>query len=297
MPLDNHPQRWALDRKILNSATLEQNDQLTHNHQHAASSNPPQQHSGTAKSNGLSLVDNVRFNDFNISDSLKNRLANAGFVTPTPVQAKAIPPALAGNDILATASTGTGKTLSFLIPMIERMDATSVPSTKGKRNPIRSLILLPTRELAMQVLEAYAKISPQAKNDSVLVCGGLSENTQLDQLGRGPRLVVATPGRLEDFLRRRSVNLSSVEMLVLDEVDRMLDMGFLPAIRRIVGAIPKTRQTMCYSATLDANIREIVRDYVKDPVRIEIGHASRPSDQVELRVYTVMQDQKLGLLD
>ena len=246
---------------------------------------------------GLPMLKGVHFSDFNISDSLKARLAAAGFATPTPVQAKAIPPALEQRDILATASTGTGKTLSFLIPMIERMDANSVPSTRGKRGPIRSLILLPTRELAMQVLEAYGKISPQAKSDSVLVCGGLSENTQLDQLERGPRLVVATPGRLEDFLRRRAVNLNSVEMLVLDEVDRMLDMGFLPAIRRIVGALPKTRQTMCYSATLDANITEIVRDYVQKPVRIEIGTTSKPSDRVELIVYTVMQDQKLGLLN
>ncbi len=246
---------------------------------------------------GLPMLKDVHFNDFAISESLKSRLHTAGFKTPTPVQAKAIPPALEGSDILATASTGTGKTLSFLIPMIERMDASSVPSTKGKRGPIRALILLPTRELAMQVLEAYAKLVPGVRNDAVLVCGGLSENTQLDQLDRGPRLVVATPGRLEDFLRRRSVNISSVEMLVLDEVDRMLDMGFLPAIKRIVGALPKTRQTMCYSATLDANIREIVKDYVTKPVRIEIGSTSKPSEQVELRVYTVMQDQKLGLLD
>ena len=246
---------------------------------------------------GLPFLKNVHFNDFNISESLKARLHGAGFKTPTPVQAKAIPPALLGQDILATASTGTGKTLSFLIPMIEKMEATSVPSTKGKRGPIRALILLPTRELAMQVLEAYAKLVPNAKNDAVLVCGGLSENTQLDQLGRGPRLVVATPGRLEDFLRRRAVNITAVEMLVLDEVDRMLDMGFLPAIRRIVGTLPKTRQTMCYSATLDANIREIVRDYVRNPVRVEIGQTSKPCEQVELRVYTVMQDQKLGLLD
>jgi ATP-dependent RNA helicase RhlE len=281
----------------LNSATLEQNEQLIQNHQHSAASNPPQQTSETVKPAGLSLVDDVRFTDFNISDSLKNRLTNAGFTTPTPVQAKAIPPALEGNDILATASTGTGKTLSFLIPMIQRMDATSVPSTKGKRGPIRSLILLPTRELAMQVLEAYWKLVPGSKNDAVLVCGGLSENNQLDQLDRGPRLVVATPGRLEDFLRRREININSVEMLVLDEVDRMLDMGFLPAIRRIVGAVPKSRQTMCYSATLDVNIQEIVRDYVNKPVRVQIGQTSKPSDRVELRVYTVMQDQKLGLLD
>ena len=269
----------------MTSATLEQQETLQAEAAVIANPNPPQ------------AVNPSCFNDFDISGLLKTRLANAGFVTPTPVQAKAIPPALDGADILATASTGTGKTLSFLIPMIERMDATSVPSTKGKRGPIRSLILLPTRELAMQVLEAYWKLVPGSKNDAVLVCGGLSENNQLDQLDRGPRLVVATPGRLEDYLRRRAVNLSSVEMFVLDEVDRMLDMGFLPAIRRIVGAIPKSRQTMCYSATLDANIREIVRDYVKDPVRIEIGQTSKPSDRVELRVYTVMQDQKLGLLD
>ncbi len=286
----------------MNSATLEQNEQQTQNHHYTTTSNPPQSkpsksNQETVNSNGLSLAGDVRFTDFNVSDSLKNRLTNAGFTTPTPVQAKAIPPALEGNDILATASTGTGKTLSFLIPMIQRLDATSVPSTKGKRGPIRALILLPTRELAMQVLEVYWKLVPGSKSDAVLVCGGLSENNQLDQLDRGPRVVVATPGRLEDYLRRREINLNSVEMLVLDEVDRMLDMGFLPAIRRIVGAVPKTRQTMCYSATLDANIKEIVRDYVKNPIRIEIGQTSKPSDQVELRVYTVMQDQKLGLLD
>ncbi|GAC1421585.1 MAG: hypothetical protein NVSMB62_16680 [Acidobacteriaceae bacterium] len=246
---------------------------------------------------GLPFLKDVHFSDFEISDSLKQRLATAGFKTPTPVQAKAIPPALEGDDILATASTGTGKTLSFLIPMIERLEEISVPSTRAKKEPILALILLPTRELAMQVLEAYHKLVPSLKSDSVLVCGGLSENTQLDNLGRGPRLVVATPGRLEDFLRRRAVDLKHVDMLVLDEVDRMLDMGFLPAIKRIVGALPKDRQTMCYSATLDANIREIVRDYVQNPVRVEIGQTSKPSDRVELRIVTVMQDQKLGLLD
>ena len=150
----------------MNSATLEQNEQQIQNHQHSAIVNPPQHNPGTVNPTGLSLVDDVRFTDFNISDSLKNRLTNAGFTTPTPVQAKAIPPALEGNDILATASTGTGKTLSFLIPMIQRMDATSVPSTKGKRGPIRALILLPTRELAMQVLDAYWKLVPGSKNDA-----------------------------------------------------------------------------------------------------------------------------------
>ena len=239
----------------------------------------------------------VRFTDFQISDSLKARVTAAGYITPTPVQAGAIPPALEGDDILATASTGTGKTLSFLIPMVERLEEISEPSTRASKTPVLALILLPTRELAMQVLEQYHKLSPTLKTDAVLVCGGLSENTQIEQIQRGPRLIVATPGRLEDFLRRRAINLKDVDMLVLDEVDRMLDMGFLPAIKRIVQAVPKDRQTMCYSATLDANIREIVKDYVHEPVRVEIGTASRPSDQVELRVYTVMQDQKLSLLD
>ena len=179
----------------------------------------------------------ITFNDFQISESLKARLAAAGFVTPTPVQAGAIPPALEGDDILATASTGTGKTLSFLIPMIERLEEISVPSTRGKKTPVLSLILLPTRELAMQVLEAFYKICPTLKTDAVLVCGGLSENNQIEQIGRGPRLVVATPGRLEDYLRRKAINLKDVDMLVLDEVDRMLDMGFLPSIKRIVASL------------------------------------------------------------
>jgi len=240
---------------------------------------------------------NATFLDYDLSDSLKQRLTAAGFTTPTPVQAGAIPPALEGDDILATASTGTGKTLSFLVPMIDRLEGISVPSTRAKKSPILALILLPTRELAMQVLDNFHKICPTTKTDAVLVCGGLSENTQLEQLSRGPRVVVATPGRLEDFLRRKAIRLQDVDMLVLDEVDRMLDMGFLPAIRRIVQAVPKDRQTMCYSATLDANIREIVKDYVHEPVRIEIGQTSKPSDRVKLMVYIVMQDQKLAQLD
>ena len=131
---------------------------------HTNQNHPTPQHKPTHEPPiGLALQQDARFTDFNVSDSLKSRLAAAGFVTPTPVQAKAIPPALEGKDILATASTGTGKTLSFLIPMIQRMDSTSAPSTKGKRGPIRSLILLPTRELAMQVLEAYGKLVPGSK--------------------------------------------------------------------------------------------------------------------------------------
>ena len=211
----------------------------------------------------------VTFNDFKTSDSLKQRLATAKFVTPTPVQAAAIPPALEGKDVLATAATGTGKTLSFLIPMIERLEANSKPSTRNKREPIRALILLPTRELAMQVLEAYSKLNPQARHDSVLVCGGLSENNQLDQLDRGPRLVVATPGRLEDFLRRREINLGAVEMLVLDEVDPMLDMGFLPAIQTDRG---RSAEDPADDVLLGYARREYPRnrasEYINKPVRM-----------------------------
>jgi ATP-dependent RNA helicase RhlE len=203
---------------------------------------------------------------------------------------------LEGADILATASTGTGKTLSFLIPMIQRMDATSVPSTKGKRGPIRALILLPTRELAMQVLEAYWKLVPGSKSDAVLVCGGLSENNQLDQLDRGPRLVVATPGRLEDFLRRRAVNISAVEMLVLDEVDRMLDMGFLPAIRRILAILPQRRQTLCFSATLEQSVAGLVNDSMRDPVRVAIGSVLKPVESVRLQAYEVRPAEKPDVL-
>ena len=239
----------------------------------------------------------LHFTDFAISDSLKDRLTKAGFVTPTPVQAGAIPPALEGDDILATASTGTGKTLSFLVPMIERLEEISEPSGKGKKNPILALILLPTRELAMQVLEHYHKICPQLKNDAVLVCGGLSEGPQIDALHRGPRLVVATPGRLEDYLDRRLIKLSEVDMLVLDEVDRMLDMGFLPAIKRITGALPKDRQTMCYSATLDGSIPNIVRDSVQEQVRVEADKTPFHNDPATPEIYTVMQDQKLSQLD
>jgi ATP-dependent RNA helicase RhlE len=239
----------------------------------------------------------IHFTDFSITQSLKDRLTAAGFIKPTPVQAGAIPPALEGDDILATASTGTGKTLSFLVPMIDRLESISQPSTRAKKSPVLALILLPTRELAMQVLDNYFKVCPTGKNDAVLVCGGLSENPQVEAIQRGPRLVVATPGRLEDYLKRKLISLRDVDMLVLDEVDRMLDMGFLPAIRRIVAALPKDRQTMCYSATLDANIQQIVKEYVHKPVRVEIGQTSKPSDRVTLRAYLVMQDQKLAQLD
>ena len=235
-----------------------------------------------------------QFSDFNISASLKQQLANAKFITPTPVQAGAIPPALEGRDILATAQTGTGKTLSFLIPLIEKMGS-------GTRAEVRTrgafgLILLPTRELAMQVQEHYRKLTGN-QGSAALVVGGMAEGPQLQQIRRGAQLIVATPGRLEDFLSRRLVNLSGVKMLVLDEVDRMLDMGFKPAIKRIVAALPADRQTLCYSATLSPQIKEVVRDYVKNPARIEIGSVLKPCENVELQTFEVATDKKHELLE
>lgn len=228
-----------------------------------------------------------QFSDFQISANLKKQLANANFLTPTPVQAQAIPPALEGRDVLATAQTGTGKTLSFLIPLIERM-----PKGKG----CSALILLPTRELAMQVEQHYRKLTG-SYNSIALVVGGMAEGPQLQAIRNGARIIVATPGRLEDYLQRNLVNLSGVKMLVLDEVDRMLDMGFKPSIKRTAAALPAERQTMCYSATLSAQIQEVVRNYLKNPARIEIGSVLKPCENVELRTFEVPIEKKQELLE
>jgi ATP-dependent RNA helicase RhlE len=229
-----------------------------------------------------------QFSELNLSPALQQRLAHTKFIHPTPVQAAAIPPALEGHDILATAQTGTGKTLSFLIPLIERMPVAAKGAT--------ALILLPTRELAMQVLEAWSHLT-QSQSTGVLVCGGLPEGPQLAALRRKPRLIVATPGRLEDYLSRRLVNLDAVKILVLDEVDRMLDMGFEPAIRRIAAALPADRQTLCYSATLSPAIRKIADNYLRNPIRVEIGSVLKPSPNVELQNFEVAVEKKQELLE
>lgn len=219
---------------------------------------------------------------------MHRQLAHANFIHPTPVQAAALPPALEGRDILATAQTGTGKTLSFLIPVIERL-AASPKETKA-------LVLLPTRELAMQVLVAWRNLT-HGQGKAALVCGGLAEGPQLAALRQGARLIIATPGRLEDYLSRRLVNLTGVKMLVLDEVDRMLDMGFKPAIRRIAAGLPADRQTLCYSATLSPAIREVAGLYLQNPVRIEIGSELKPSPNVKLQTFEVSADKKQELLE
>ena len=232
----------------------------------------------------------TQFKDMPLSAGLQQKLAQFHFTTPTPVQASAIPPALEGKDVLATAQTGTGKTLAFLIPMIERLATHAVP---GK---VSALILVPTRELAMQVHEQYEKLRERKAAPAALVIGGVSEQRQIQAVRKGASVVVATPGRLEDFLRRKLVNLRSVAMLVLDESDRMLDMGFLPAIRRIVAELPRERQTLCFSATLEASVAHLVNDYMKTPVRVALGSTSKPADTVELHAFEVPLAEKAEVL-
>jgi ATP-dependent RNA helicase RhlE len=227
------------------------------------------------------------FSELKLSPSMRQQLTCANYVYPTPVQEAAIPPALQGRDVLATAQTGTGKTLSFLIPLIERMATDS---------DTKALVLLPTRELAMQVLEAWHNLT-QGQAKAALVCGGLAEGPQLTEIRRGARLIVATPGRLEDYLSRRLVKLNGVKMLVLDEVDRMLDMGFKPAIQRIAAVLPPDRQTLCYSATLRPAIREVASLYLKNPVRIDISSELKPAPNVKLQTFEVPADKKQELLE
>ena len=229
------------------------------------------------------------FSELNLSPSLKERLAAARFSTPTPVQAASIPQALEGKDVIATAQTGTGKTLAFLIPVMEKLFA---PGAAG----ISALVLVPTRELAMQVVAQYDALKSRQAQPAALVVGGLPERKQLDAIRRGARIVVATPGRLQDYMTRRLVSLSGVKTLVLDEADRMLDMGFLPAIRRILAALPTERQTLCFSATMDGAIAQLVRDYTRNPVRLSFGSTLKPSENVRLQAFEVADGEKPNLL-
>ena len=229
------------------------------------------------------------FSELPISDYLEKQLSQSQFITPTAVQAAAIPHALAGKDILATAQTGTGKTLAFLVPIMERMLA-------QKPTAVEALVLVPTRELAMQVAEQYEQLRGKRLPAAAQIVGGLSERAQIESLRRGAAVVVATPGRLEDLLERRLIDLSRVRTLVLDEADRMLDMGFIQAIKRIVAKVPKQRQTMLFSATLDAAVAHLVHDYLRKPERLAFGSTTKPADSVKLQAFEVAADQKLALV-
>ncbi|HUD67413.1 MAG TPA: DEAD/DEAH box helicase [Candidatus Sulfotelmatobacter sp.] len=229
------------------------------------------------------------FSELPLSPALQRGLAAAQFTNLTPIQERAIPPALEGRDVIGTAQTGTGKTLAYLIPLIETLD----------REPLRhtiALVLLPTRELAMQVHEQYEQLSTKALPKAALVIGGVSEKAQIQGLRAGSGLVIATPGRLQDLMSRKFADLRHVKMLVLDEADRMLDMGFLPAIQRILSALPQHRQTLCFSATLEQSVAGLVNDYMRDPVRVALGSVLKPAESVQLKAYEVRPGEKLDVL-
>jgi ATP-dependent RNA helicase RhlE len=229
------------------------------------------------------------FSELPLSAYVQERLAAANFSIPTVVQASAIPHALTGSDILATAQTGTGKTLAFLVPIIEQL-------LKQKPAGVSALVLVPTRELAMQVVEQYNQLRGKQLPVAAQVVGGLSEREQIKSIKTGARLVVATPGRLEDLIARKLVDLSKLSVLVLDEADRMLDMGFIQPLRRIVSKLPKDRQTMLFSATLEASVVHLVGDYLRKPVRLAFGSTLKPGEQIKLQAYEVSAEQKLSLL-
>ena len=229
------------------------------------------------------------FSELPLTSALQRKLAAADFTQLTPIQERAIPPALEGRDVIGTAQTGTGKTLAFLIPLIETLNREPAGRTTA-------LVLLPTRELALQVHEQYEQLRTKTMPKAAIVIGGVSEKAQIQGLRAGTGLVIATPGRLQDLMTRRFADLRHIKVLVLDEADRMLDMGFLPAIRRILAVLPQKRQTLCYSATLEQSVAGLVNDYMRDPVRVALGSVLKPAESVQLNAYEVRPGEKLDLL-
>jgi ATP-dependent RNA helicase RhlE len=237
------------------------------------------------------------FSDFPLSALLKSNLSKHGFVQPTPIQELAIEPALAGRDLVATAQTGTGKTLAFVLPIIHHISTQAAQPDVHAQHGIRAVILTPTRELAIQISEAFATMAAGTGVRAAVAVGGLSERVQLQTIRKGAQVLIATPGRLMDFLGRRLVNLGNVRTLVLDEADRMLDMGFLPTVTKIIAAMPADRQTLLFSATIQSSVKHLVKNHVRDAVRVEAGDTTQPIAKIELHLYEVEQDCKLGLLE
>lgn len=212
-----------------------------------------------------------------------------GYTQPTPIQQQAIPVILTGRDLIGCAETGSGKTAAFLLPLIQKL-------TERSRPGIRVLVLAPTRELAMQIHENYGELNPVRENRSVIAIGGADIRRQINQLKRGASVAIATPGRLIDLLERGVVNLSNVEALVLDEADRMLDMGFLPAVRRLLEAMPAKRQTLLFSATMSSDIERLARTYMREPKLVEVNKRGRAVGTIEQTAYRVALESKTALL-
>ncbi|MGH8664952.1 MAG: DEAD/DEAH box helicase [Burkholderiales bacterium] len=219
-------------------------------------------------------------------------VAEQGYTVPTPIQAKAIPAVLAGHDILAAAQTGTGKTAAFTLPLLHRLAHGANTSTSPARHPIRVLVLTPTRELAAQIQESVRGYGRHLPIRSTVVYGGVGMTPQVDVLRRGVDILVATPGRLLDHVSQKTVDLSRVEVLVLDEADRMLDMGFIRDIRRILALLPAKRQNLLFSATFSAEIRRLADGLLNAPVTIEVARRNAEAELVTQRIHQVSQDRK-----
>jgi len=236
----------------------------------------------------------MSFDSLGLSAALLRAVADQGYTAPTPIQAKVIPVVLAGRDVLAGAQTGTGKTAGFTLPLLERLSATIPPKDQKRR--VRALILTPTRELAAQVGESVKAYGRHLKLYSTVVFGGVNINPQIGLLRRGVDILVATPGRLLDLAQQRAVDLGHVEIFVLDEADRMLDMGFLPDIRRVISLLPAERQNLLFSATFPDDIRTLANKLLRSPVSVEIGQRNAAAAEIEQTVYHVDRSRKRDTL-
>jgi len=236
--------------------------------------------------------DTVTFADFGLHPGILSAVLDAGYSKPTPIQAEAIPVVLAGRDVMGAAQTGTGKTAAFSLPILNRLMAHANTSASPARHPVRALVLTPTRELADQVAESIALYSKSVPLRSAVVFGGVDIGPQKEALRRGVEIVIATPGRLLDHIEQRTVNLSQVGILVLDEADRMLDMGFLPDLDRIVSLLPKNRQGLLFSATFSKEIRKLARSFLNEPVEIEVAARNATASTVTQLIYPMPADDK-----
>jgi ATP-dependent RNA helicase RhlE len=231
----------------------------------------------------------MNFSQLGLADAQLRVCESLGYLNPTPIQAKGIPLILSGIDVIGCAETGTGKTAAFLLPVIQNLSA-------KKRPGIRVLVLAPTRELALQIQKNYRELNHLKANESVLVIGGANIKTQITDLRRGATIVIATPGRLLDLTERHVINLSGIEVLVLDEADRMLDMGFLPAIKTILAMLPGKRQTLLFSATMSPTIESLARSTMRQPKLVEVSPRGRAAQMVEQTAYSVSLENKTALL-
>jgi ATP-dependent RNA helicase RhlE len=238
----------------------------------------------------------MTFDTLGLSADLVQTVAEEGYVEPTPVQAKAIPLVLEGRDVLAAAQTGTGKTAAFTLPILDRLREHANTSFSPARHPVRALILVPTRELAVQVDESVHTYGRTVPLRSTVVYGGMPMEPQIKALRSGIEILVATPGRLLDLVGQKVANLGQVEILVLDEADRMLDMGFLPDIRRIFELLPPRRQNLMFSATFSEDIRKLAGTILRDPAIVEVAPRNTTAEGVRQIVYPVDRDRKEALL-